>query len=116
MSKLQELFNRIQKSKKEQKDLKLIYSDALKNNQGLQRIVEQIKSLKTEKKKIEDSVKEDFQSEFNKLDTLRLDIENDQMLLSDAAMTRMMAGKTAEVEDEKGNKFEPIFKVNFKKS
>lgn len=116
MSKLQELFDRIQESKKEQKELKLIYRDALAHNQDFQSVEEELKGLKDSKKKIEDEIKEDFTSEFNKLDTLKLDIENDSLLMNDVALTMLTKGETVEVVDEKGNKCNPFFSVKFKKN
>jgi hypothetical protein len=115
MTSVQEIFNRIQKSKKEAKDIKLIYRDALANSNALKDVTEEIKALREKKKKIEDGLKEDFRSEFDKLEVLKADIENDTMLLSDAALTQYIKGEGLEIRDEYENKYEPIFKVQFKK-
>lgn len=116
MNKIQEVFNRITNSKKEQKEIKKMYKDALSHSQEYQEVLEELKSLKDKKKEIESKIKSDFQSEFDKLDTLKLDIENDTMLLSDAALTQMMKGEEIEIKDEYENKYEPIFSVKFKKT
>jgi hypothetical protein len=116
MSKLQEVFDRIQKTKKEQKELKSMYRDAVVNSKSYQAAVEEMKVLRDKKKKIEDAIREDFNSELAKLDILKSDIENDNMLLSDAALTKIMKGETVEVIDEKDNRYEPVFSVKFKKS
>jgi hypothetical protein len=116
MSKLQEVFDRINESKKEQKELKKMYRDALSHSQEHQMILEEAKTIRDKKKEIESKIKADFNSEFDKMDTLKLDIENDMMLLSDAALTQMMDGKTVEIQDEYDNKYEPIFSVRFKKT
>lgn len=116
MSIVQDVFNRIQKSKKEQKEIKVMYTDALALHQEFQKINEELKALKDRKKKIEDSIREDFSSEFGKLETLKVDIENDNLLLSDAALTQLMKGETVEVIDEKEQKYEPLFSVRFKKA
>ncbi|MBU4216830.1 hypothetical protein L6270_03310 [Candidatus Parcubacteria bacterium] len=116
MSKLQEVFDRIQKTKKEQKELKSMFRDSLVNSKSYQEAVEDLKVLRDKKKKIEDAIKEDFNSELAKLDILKSDIDNDYMLLSDAALTKIMKGEMIEVVDEKDNKYEPIFSVKFKKS
>ena len=55
-------------------------------------------------------------NELEKLDTLKLDIENDMMLLSDAALTMAMKGEIIEIKDQFENKYEPVFKVMFKKA
>jgi len=115
MSKLQEIFDRIQTSKKEQKEIKLMYKDALSNSSEYEKVEEELRAVKLKKKKIEDAIKEDFSSEFNKLDTLKLDIENDVHLLSDASLVKLMAGEGTEIVDERGRKYNPLFSVKFKK-
>lgn len=115
MAKIQEVFLRIQETKKEQKEIKTMYKDALKNSNAYQDVIEEIKKLKDRKKQIEDNIKDEFRSEFDKLETLKNDIENDNMLLSDAALSQLMSGKPVEVMDTYENKYEPIFSVKFKK-
>jgi hypothetical protein len=116
MVNLQEIFDRIQKTKKEQKEIKSMHRDALANSNSLQEVIEELKILKERKKGIEDTIKSDFLAELEKLDTLKLDIENDMMLLSDAALSKVMKGEIIEIKDQYENKYEPIFKVQFKKS
>lgn len=116
MVKLEEIFNKIQNSKKEQKKIKEIYRDALLNSVEYQKITEELSQLKEKKKKIEEAMKNDFSSEFTKLDNLKADIESDKILLTDIAINQLMKGKTVEVADDYNNKYEPIFSVKFKKS
>lgn len=116
MANIQEIFDRIQKTKKEQKDIKAMYKDALLNSKALQDVTEELKILKDKKKSIEDSIKADFSSEFDKLDTLKADLENDTMLISDATLSAALKGEIVEIKDQYENKYEPIFKVQFKKS
>jgi len=114
MQNLQEVFARIQQTKKKQKDIRSAYKDALLNSAEYQDIAEKIKTLRDRKKQIEGTVKGEFSSEFTKLDELRVDLESDNMLLSDIAMSKLMKGETVEVEDEFQNKYEPLFTVKFK--
>ncbi len=116
MQNIQEIFDRIQKTKKEQKDIKVMYRDALLNSLVLKEVIDEIKVLKEKKKGLEDAIKSDFLSELEKLDTLKSDIENDTMLLSDAALTMAMKGEIVEIKDEYDNKYEPQFRVQFKKA
>lgn len=116
MANIQEIFNNIQKAKKEQKEIKAMYRDALTNSSGYQKAVEELNLLKEKKKKIEDGLRDDFRTEFDKLEVLKADIENDTMLLSDAALSEYIKGKHVEIVDEYENKYEPIFKVQFKKA
>lgn len=115
MANVQDLFSRIEQSKKEQKGIKAMYADALNNHPEYQKTKDEIKALKDKKKGIEDSLKNDFSSEFAKLDSIKLDIENDKMLMSDAAVSQLMSGQRVEVVDENNNRYEPVFGVRFKK-
>jgi len=115
MANLQEVFNRLEKAKKEQKDIKAMYRDALKNSSSYQETLEEIKSFKEKKKKIEDGIKDDFVKEFDKLEIIKNEIETDKMLLSDAALSQYLKGENVEIIDEYNNRYEPIFTVRFKK-
>src|SRR3989339_323772 len=111
MSKLQEIFNRMLESKKEQREIKKMYRDALSTSKVYQDVLEELKVLKDRKKKIKDN----FRSEFDKLDTLKTDIESDKMLISDVAINQLVKGEMVEITDQYENKYEPIFSVRFKK-
>lgn len=115
MSQLQDIFNKIQETKKTQKDIKATYRDALSNSQEYQQVLEKIKALKEQKKSIEDAIKSDFSSEFDKLDSLKLDLESNNTLLSDLALNEVVKGEMIEITDQYSNKYEPIFSVKFKK-
>ncbi len=116
MQSIQEIFSRIQESKKKQKDLKTAYKDALAGSMEYQDITDKLKNLKEKKKQIELTIKEQFSSELTQLEDLKIDIASDMEVLTDIAMTTLMKGETVEVEDEYGNQYEPNFKVSFKKA
>lgn len=113
---IQEIFNRIQQTKKKQKDIKTLYSDALKSSQEYQEVIEKIKALRERKKQIEAETKSQFAAEFNQLDAYKVDIEADTTLLSDAAVSLIMKGEKVEVQDEFHNNYDPIIVVKFKKA
>jgi len=115
MQDIQEIFARIQATKKKQKDIRAAYKDALKNAGEYQEIMEKMRTLRERKKQIELSIKADFQSEFTKLDDYKIDLESDNAILADAALSKIMKGETVEVTDEYENKYEPIWLVKFKK-
>jgi len=115
MSQIQEIFNKIQETKKQQKDIKATYRDALSNSQELKDVTEKIQTLKEQKKGIEDAIKSEFSSEFEKLDSLKLDIESNNIILSDLALNEVVKGEMIEITDQYSNKYEPIFSVKFKK-
>ncbi len=116
MEDIQAIFNRIQETKKKQKDLKVIFKDALASNGEYQELQDKMKTMRENRKRIETSVKESFADEMKKLDDLKIDIESDVEMLNDMALTKMMKGETVELSDEYKNNYEPIFTVKFKKS
>lgn len=116
MQDIQEIFNRIQQIKKQQKDIRSAYKDALATSQEYQEISDKLKILREKKKQIEASTKQSFASEFNKLDDFKIDLESDNTLLSDAALSKLMKGETVQVTDEYNNTYEPLFTVKFKKA
>jgi hypothetical protein len=115
MTNIQEVFDRIQKTKKEQKELKTMYRDALNNSGAYQRSLEELKKLKEDKKKFEDGVKKEFSSEFDKLEILKNELMNDSQLLSDMVVSQVAKGQKIEIKDQYEVQYEPIFSVRFKK-
>lgn len=115
MPKIQDVFNRIQETKNKQKELKAIYKDALANSFEYQDIADKIKKLKEKKKEIESAISSDFSSEFAKLDSIKLDLESDNLMLSDMALNHVMKGELIEIKDADDNKYEPLFNVKFRK-
>lgn len=116
MQDIQEIFNRIQEVKKKQKDIRTAYKDALATSGEYKEIAEKMKTLRERKKQIEASVKADFSGELTKLEDYAIDLESDNTMLSDAALSKLMKGETVEVKDEYDNAYEPVFSVKFKKS
>ena len=115
MQDIQEIFSRVREAKKQMKDLKAAYKDALETSQEYQETSEALKTLREKKKQIERVTKEQFASELTKIDDLKIDIASDMELLSDIALTKFMKGEEVEIRDEYDNSYEPVFKVNFKK-
>lgn len=112
---LPDVFKRIQDKKREQKDLKTIYRDALAVNGEYQQVLEEMEALKVKKKKILMAVQADFKEEFDKLEGLKLNIAGDNQLLSDLAMAQLTSGEPVKIVDENKVEYEPIFSVRFKK-
>lgn len=113
--KLEEVFKRVQARKKEQREIRKTYKDALSVNGEYQEVLQELEALKIKKKKIEDSVKSDFKEEFDKLESLKLDITSDNQMLSDIALTELVSGHTVEVVDDNKVEYDPQFTVKFKK-
>jgi len=115
MNNLQEVFNRLQEVKKEQKTLQAVYRDALAGSKSYQEIAEKIKALREEKKKIESAIQGDLRAELTKLDAIKQDIESDKIMMSDLALNEFTKGNVIEIVDQYSNKYEPLFTVKFKK-
>ncbi|MFA6547516.1 MAG: hypothetical protein WCT11_01055 [Candidatus Magasanikbacteria bacterium] len=115
MADIQEIFNRILETKKKQKDIKSAYRDALASSEEYKTIEDKLKDLRARKKQIENSIKQDFSGEFQKLDDFKVDLESDNTMLSDAAFSKLVKGETVAVIDEYNNNYEPLFTVKFKK-
>lgn len=113
---LPDIFKRIQDHKKEQRELKAMYRDALSNNGEYTKMLEEIEDLKIKKKKIEATVQSDFRQEFDKLEGLKLNIAGDNQLLSDLAITQLTSGQPVKIVDENKVEYDPIFSVRFKKA
>ncbi len=115
MSKLNEVFLRLQEQQKKQRDLKKMYREALAVNGNYHQAVEELDALKIKKKQIEASVKVDLKEEFDKLEGLKLNIAGDKQMLSDIALTQLTKGELVKVTDEHQVEYEPLFSVRFQK-
>jgi len=113
---LPDVFKRIQDKKREQRDLKTIYREALALNGQYQEVLEELEALKIKKKKILAAVQADFKEEFDKLEGLKLNIAGDNQLLSDLALNQLTKGELIKIVDENKIEYEPIFTVRFKKT
>lgn len=115
MAHLQEIFSRIQKHQQEQRELKKAYREALASSPSYHDVVSKLQTLKEQKKSIEATIREEFRSEFERLDRLKLDLDTDKTMMTDLAFNQLMKGQTVSVTDEENNQYEPIFSVRFKK-
>ena len=116
MQNVQEVFNKILEMKKEQKDLRDMYKDALVQADKYEEIVEEIKVLREKKKEIETRIQGQLGRSYEKLEDLKLETETYKEMLSDVAISTLMNGETVAVKDEFNNAYEPVWKVNFKKT
>jgi len=112
---LPDVFKRIQEKKKEQRELRALYRDALTLSGEYQKIIEEINDLKLKKKQIENGIQMDFKTEFDKLEGLKLNLAGDAQLLSDLALRQLTSGEAVKIIDENKTEYEPVFNVRFKK-
>lgn len=115
MTRLQEVFDRLQGIKKEQRELRAAYREALEQTPAHKEAKEEIRQLREKKKRIEDSTRADFSKEFSRIDRIKVEIEGEQELLSDLALNKLAKGETVELTDQYDNQYEPVFSVKFKK-
>ena len=116
MQNLQDVFSRIRQTKRSQKQINTMYRDALSASAEYKEIMEKLRGYKLRKKQIEDNVKSELGGEYERLEALKKDVQNDKELLTDIAINKLTQGETVAVEDEDKNVYEPIFSVSFKKT
>jgi DNA repair exonuclease SbcCD ATPase subunit len=115
MASLEEVHTRIQQKKKERTEIARMFKDDLANNSRYEEIIQEMKTLREEKKSIENQAYASAAKDAEKLDLLKLDIKSDQEQLADIAMTMYTEGKTVQVIDEYNNRWVPNFSVKFMK-
>ncbi|KKQ13550.1 MAG: hypothetical protein US25_C0038G0003 [Candidatus Moranbacteria bacterium GW2011_GWE1_36_7] len=116
MQNIQEVFNHIREMKKEQKDLRDMYKDALVQADEYEEIVEEIKVLREKKQAIEARIQLQLGRAYEKLEDLKHDVETEKEMMNDIALSTLMKGETVVVKDEWDNEYEPAWKVAFKKA
>ena len=115
MANLQEVFNEIEKDKKRAKEIRDSYKDALEGNFEFGQVNSELNKFRAKKKEIERTVRADFATEMNELETINDNIKNTKEVLSDLAFNQLVKGETVEVVDEYNNPYEPRYSVSFKK-
>ncbi len=115
MRDLQEIFNRIQESKKEKNSIQTMFKDTLANLMEYKEVNDQINALKTRKRQIQTTIEQQFANEMQRLDALKANMKGDSQMLSDIALTNFMKGETVQLVDEQNRPYEPKFNIVFKK-
>ena len=115
MPDLKEILCRVRATKHKKKEVSEVVRDARAQSTPYQEVLDQLKKIKEKKAQLEQAIQGDLQSEVEQLERLSLDVKTDMQLLSDLALTKFMKGETIELTDENETKYEPIFKVTFKK-
>jgi predicted nucleic acid-binding Zn-ribbon protein len=115
MSTLEDIYARLEKNKKRRKEINKMLKDELSHSTRYQEITEEMKTLREEKKGIEQEVRAG-NSDIAELEELKAEIQTDQELLADQALNMYVKQETVEIKDEYDQTWYPVFKVNFKKS
>ncbi|MFA6018059.1 MAG: hypothetical protein WCT28_03430 [Patescibacteria group bacterium] len=115
MPKLDEVHNRLQTKKKQRREIKQSFQDELRNSARYMEILEQMETLKAEKKSIENEIRA-HDLDTGKLEELKIDIQSDTVLLADIALNMYVQQMPVEIVDELNTRWAPVFSVRFKKS
>ena len=115
MPDLKSLHDRLKASKRERREIQKVFKDDLAHNARYQQIVEQQKSLKEEKKSIENQAWSQSSGDAEKVDRLTLDIKADKEMLADVAINMVSDHKPIEIIDETNQRWTPQFSVAMKK-
>jgi hypothetical protein len=112
---LQKLYDEIQVNKAERKMIKASIKDHYDNSPEWKKIKEELDEIKAKKKAYDQSVREAYAKDFERVMDLSDVIRADEELLSDLCFRELMQNNKVEIKDEKGNDYEPVIKVVFKK-
>ncbi len=115
MKQLQLIFDEVAEKKMEARDLRDMYKDALNDANEYLELTEQIKELREKKKTIELRVQNQLGRAWEKLEDIKSEIEADKVMMTDVALSNLMAGITVAVKDSFENEYEPVWNVRFKK-
>lgn len=115
MQSLEEIYTRLKTKRAEKKDLKTSFQDELKNHARYQEILDQMNTLKAEKKAIENEILS-REMDKAKMEELSLDIKTDTELLTDIVLNKFLANENVEIVDEINIRWVPAFSVRFKKA
>ncbi|MEK7123109.1 MAG: hypothetical protein AAB855_04635 [Patescibacteria group bacterium] len=116
MATIQDTFLRIQEVKKKQREIRVLYREALKKSQSHQTAVEDLRGLREKKKGIEDRIRAEYARDLDKLDELMDELKRENEKLSDMVLSSYVRGEIVKVHDARNTVYDPIIKVSFKKS
>lgn len=115
MRNIQEVFDGIQEKKRELRDIKKMYRDALESSGEYRELNEKMEQMKARKKQLEGVAWSEVGAK-DTYETSKLDIKQDREMLTDLAINSLMSGETVKLTDSENNEYEPKFSVSFKKT
>lgn len=115
MQDLQDIYNRVRDTRSKIKDLRAQYKDALTAVPDYQSVKEKLQGHRLRKLQIENGTKKQMAADFDRMEQLKKSLVDDNQMLSDISMTKLMKGETVEVVDPDNNSYEPVFVVKFKR-
>jgi len=116
MQNAQEVFNRIEKTKKEIKSIKKFLTEEYEQIPEYTKLSLEKIDLNNKIKQIKLNVDNKFYDEVTKLGDLKIDLKSDKELLADIILSKMFKGEEVELQNQYKQGVLPIFKVIFKKN
>ncbi len=116
MKDLQDVFNDLQNAKKEMKEIRKEYRDALSHDAEYETIVEKMKDMRELKKNHEIAAQQSMGKRWEELEDLKVEVKTMQEMLSDISLSTLMKGETVVVRDQYDALYEPVYTVSFRKS
>lgn len=110
MQDLKTVYERIKEKKRRCREIVRSFRDQLAQSAGYKEVVDQLASLREKKKSIENAVCSSAAADAEKLDLLKLEVKNEEQMLSDIALSMYAGGQTVDVKDEdSGEELVPKF-------
>lgn len=116
MQDIQSLFSRMREISEEQRSIRKEYKDLLSHDMEHQKLTEETKAMREQKKLIETHAQEQMGTRYIRFEELRDELNDLKQMISDVAMTTLMKGDSIEISDEDDTIYEPQFSVTFKKT
>ena len=116
MPDLKEIHARIRAKKDEKKKVNVIFKDVLAGSKSYQEVLDEIRKLLTKKTQLKQELWSDFGKELEQLERLAIDLKSDEVLLTDLSLTMLMKGQALDLTDENDVKYEPVFRITYKKT
>jgi|WetSurMetagenome_2_1015567.scaffolds.fasta_scaffold88080_3 L-fucose isomerase-like protein len=115
MRDIQEIYNELEANKKEQKEIRREYKDALQNANEYTETEEEYKKIKEKKKQIENITQSRMGGRWDTFEKLKARAKELEEAITDVAMSTLMDGKTVAVKDQYDNSYEPVYKITFRR-
>jgi hypothetical protein len=115
MQNIQEIWNRIEEAKKELRELKTVYKDALNSTGEYEEILDKIRLAKGRKKQIENLVEGQISDQMAKMEVIAKGIATDKQMLADIALSSLLKGEIVKIVGPNEVPYDPQFSVKFVK-
>ena len=117
MQNAQEIFDRIQETKRKIKDIRTFLKSKYKEVSEYVEIQDKKKTLNQKQKLITMEVDSHYPDEITKLEDMKIDLDSDKEMLNDILLTKLMKGEDVELKNNpnRDQMMLPIFAVKLVK-